>query len=104
MSTWATVLVGAASAFAVKYLGYLVPARWLAGGRTTAVTTLIPAALLSALVAVQTFTGTGGRLTIDARAIGLGLAAALYWKRVNFLVVIVAAGAVVAAARALGMP
>ena len=65
---------------------------------------MIPAALLSALVAVQTFTGTGGRLTIDARAIGLGLAAALYWKRVNFLVVIIAAGAVVAAARALGMP
>ena len=103
MSTWATVVVAGALAFGLKYAGYIVPARWLAGARTTAVTALIPAALLSALVAVQTFTVPGGKLQLDARAIGLAVAAVLYWKRVNFLAVIVTAGAVVALARVLGM-
>lgn len=103
MSTWTTVLVAGACAFALKYLGYLVPARWLTGTRTTAVTSLLPAALLSALVAVQTFATPGGKLQLDSRAIGLALAAVLNWRRANFLVTIISAGAAVAVARAMGM-
>lgn len=102
MTIWVAVLAASALAFVLKWLGYVVPARWLSGTRITAATALVPVALLSALVAVQTFTGEGGRLEIDARAIGLVGAAVLLWKRANFLVVIVAAAAVTAAARALG--
>jgi hypothetical protein len=56
---------------------------------------LIPVALLSALIAVQVFT-TGHRLTLDARAIGLGVAVALLVLRAPFLVVV--CGAALAAA------
>ena len=101
MNTWATVLIASALAYASKLLGYLVPARWLAGERTTVLTALIPTALLSALVAVQTFAGDDGALVVDARAVALAVAAVLLWRRAPFLVVIVVAAAVAAALRAV---
>lgn len=103
MKIWVAVITASLAGFALKWVGYVVPARWLNSPRITAATALVPVALLSALVAVQTFTGEGGRLEIDARAIGLAAAALLLWRKANFLVVIVVAAAVTAAARALGM-
>jgi branched-subunit amino acid transport protein len=102
VSDWATVLVASALSFAVKLAGYVVPARWVSGERTSRVTTLLPVALLAALVAVQAFTVAGGGLVLDARAAAVAVAVGLLVLRANFLVVVVGAAAVAAGLRALG--
>ncbi|HYN29725.1 MAG TPA: AzlD domain-containing protein [Dermatophilaceae bacterium] len=102
MSTWVTVLLASALAYAVKLAGYLVPARSVSGERTSRVTTLLPVALLAALVAVQAFTGPGGALVLDARAAAVAVAVLLLLARANFLVVVIAGAAVAAGLRALG--
>ena len=61
---------------------------------------LLPVALLSALVATQTFT-TGQELTLDARAAGLAVAAAAVLLRAPFLVVVVGAAGATALVRAV---
>ena len=61
----------------------------------------VPAALLAALVMVQTFS-TGDRLTVDARVAGLAVAAVALVLRAPFLVVVVLAAATAAALRAAG--
>ena len=102
MSTWVTVLVACALAYGLKLAGYLVPRRWVEGERRSRVTTLLPVALLAALVAVQTFVGDGGGLVLDARAAALAVAFVLLALRANFLVVVAGAAGVAALLRALG--
>jgi branched-subunit amino acid transport protein len=62
---------------------------------------LMPAALLSALVVVQTF-AHGQELELDARAPGLAAAAIALALRASMLVVLLAAAATAAGLRALG--
>ena len=102
MSTWVTVLVACAIAYGLKLAGYLVPRRWVEGERRSRVTTLLPVALLAALVAVQTFVDSGGGLALDARAAALAVAFVLLALRANFLVVVAGAAGVAALLRALG--
>ncbi|MGL4744911.1 MAG: AzlD domain-containing protein [Dermatophilaceae bacterium] len=102
MSTWVTVLLACAAAYALKLAGYLVPASWVEGERRSRVMTLVPVALLTGLVVVQTFTDRGGALVIDARAAALLAAVVLLVLRANFLVVVVGAAAVAALLRAAG--
>lgn len=66
-------------------------------------TTLLPAALLAALVANQTF-ASGSTLTIDARAIGVTAAAIAIGVRAPFGIVVLVGAMVTAAARAFGLP
>lgn len=102
MTLWTTVLVASGLSFALKYLGYLVPHQLLDGPVVSRVTAMLPVALLSALVAVQTFTGTGGGLTLDARAAGLVVAMTALLLRAPFLVVVILAAATAGTLRALG--
>jgi hypothetical protein len=102
VSTWVTVLVACVLAFALKLAGYLVPERWVEGERRSRVTTLLPVALLAALVTVQTVVGQGGALVLDARAAALAVAVVLLLLRANFLVVVVAAAVVAGGLRAVG--
>ncbi|MFP5333583.1 MAG: AzlD domain-containing protein [Acidimicrobiia bacterium] len=62
---------------------------------------LAPAALLGALVATSTFIVDGG-YTVDARAIGLAVAAVALRLRAPFVVMVVLAAAATALARTLG--
>jgi len=102
MSLWGAVLLACALSFAVKLAGYLVPESLMAGERTQRVTTLLPVALLAALVVVQTVTGDAGSLVVDARLVAVAAAVVLLLLRANFLVVVLAAGALAAILRALG--
>ncbi len=61
---------------------------------------LLPAAVVTALVAQLTF-ATAGQLTLDARAAGLTVAGLLVWRRSPFIVVVFGAAAVTATLRAL---
>lgn len=103
VTVWVAVIAASLSSLLLKVLGFTVPARWLARPSLTVAITLVPVALLSALVMTQTFSGDSGRPTLDARALGLAVALVAVWRRVNFLVVLVAAAAVTALARRAGM-
>ena len=102
MNTWATVLVASALAYLTKLAGYLVPAHWLSGPRLSRVTTLLPVALLTGLVVVQTFATHHQGLTLDARAAGLAVAVVALLLRAPFLVVVVLAAATAAVLRHFG--
>jgi branched-subunit amino acid transport protein len=102
VTLWVAVVVASVASLLIKLAGYLVPDSWLAGERTQRVTTLLPVALLAALVVVQTVVGPGGSLVLDARIVAVGVAVVLLMLRANFLVIVLAAGATAALLRALG--
>ncbi|MDX6230190.1 MAG: hypothetical protein QOI76_3580 [Frankiales bacterium] len=101
MSTWTAVLAASLVSFGLKLTGYLVPPRWLHNPVATRVSALLPAALLAALVMVQTFS-SGARLTVDARVVGLAVAVVALVRRAPFLVVVILAAAAAAGVRAAG--
>ena len=102
MTLWTTVLLASGLAFALKFLGYVVPHHVLDGVVVSRVTAMLPIALLSALVVVQTFTVPGGVLVLDARAAGLAVAVTALLLRAPFLVVVILAAGITATLRALG--
>ena len=97
---WAAVLAGSVGCYALKLAGVSVPQRVLDDARVQRIGVLLPVALLSALVATQTF-ATGHELTVDARAAGLAVAVAAVLARAPFLVVIIAATTATALVRAV---
>ena len=66
---WTAVLAGSFGCYALKLAGMSLPQRLLDDARLQRIGVFLPVALLSALVATQTFT-TGQHLTVDARAGG----------------------------------
>ena len=98
MTTWSIVIIASLAVAATKLIGYLVPPKLFEPPRIRRSIELLPAALLSALIVTQTFS-TGQALTIDARAVGLVVAALLYWVRAPFIVAVVAAMAATALVR-----
>lgn len=95
---WIGIIVMAIGCYALKYAGLSVPDRILNHHMTVRAADLIPVALLGALIAVQVF-GDGQRIVIDARLLGLGVAAVLLVLRAPFLVVVFGAALVAALAR-----
>jgi branched-subunit amino acid transport protein len=98
--SWWTVLALGAGAYAFKAVGLVV-----LGGRPLPASlqsclTLIPPAMLGALIVTNTF-AVGQTLVIDARAAGVAAAAIATWRRMPFPLIIVLASAVTALVRAL---
>ncbi len=89
---WVAVIGTSAIAFALKYSGHSVPEKWLSHPRIQKVNALIPIALLSALVAVQTFTEKS-KLMIDQRLLGLAVAIIALLLKAPFPLVVVSAAA-----------
>ena len=89
---WIAVLGTSAIAFALKYSGHSVPEKWLSHPRIQRVNALIPIALLSALVAVQTFTEKT-QLMIDQRLLGLSVAIVALLLKAPFPLVVISAAA-----------
>lgn len=81
-----------AIAFALKYSGHSVPERWLSNPKIQKINTLIPIALLSALVAVQSVTEKS-KLMIDHRFLGLAVAITALLLKAPFPVVVLSAAA-----------
>jgi branched-subunit amino acid transport protein len=93
---WIGIIATSVIAFLLKYLGHSVPERWLSHPRVLKINSLIPIALLSALVAVQTFTNEK-TLVIDQRLAGLAVAVIALILRAPFAVVVISAAATSAA-------
>lgn len=87
---WIAVLGTSAIAFALKYSGHSVPEKWLSHPRIQRINALIPIALLSALVAVQTFTDKS-KLMIDQRVLGLAVAVIALMLKAPFPIVVLSA-------------
>jgi branched-subunit amino acid transport protein len=95
---WWMIAALSATAFGFKALGFVA-----LGGRRLPVVVerclaLIPAALLAALVVKDTVT-IGQDVVLDERIVGVAVAAFATWRKMPFLVVIVAAMATTAAIR-----
>lgn len=95
---WLAIIALGTVSYGLKWAGLSVPARVLEHPVTIQAAELIPIALLGALIAVQVF-ADGAALQIDARVLGLAVAAGLLMLRVPFLPVVVIAAAASALAR-----
>lgn len=95
---WTAILVMGFACYGLKWAGLSVPPRILEHPVTVRAAELIPVALLGSLIAVQVF-ADGSMLVIDARLLGLIVAAGLLMLRVPFLPVVVAAAVASALAR-----
>jgi branched-subunit amino acid transport protein len=98
--TWTLVLVLAAGAYGFKALGLIVIGDRALPPVVERCIVLIPAAMLAALVMHETF-GFGQDLRIDARAVGVGAAVVVAWRKAPLILVIITGAAVTAAVRAL---
>ena len=95
---WVSIVAVTLASAAIKAAGPI-----LAGGRelppkSSAVLALLTPALLAALVVTGTF-GEGGHLTIDEKALGVGVAAVALALRAPVLLAVVLAAVVTALAR-----
>ncbi|GAA0283575.1 hypothetical protein GCM10009539_84560 [Cryptosporangium japonicum] len=97
---WVALGLAAAGCYLFKVVGMSLPSAWLDDPRVLRIATLLPVALLAALVAAQTF-GNGRALVLDARAAGVAVAAVAVLFRAPFLLVVVLAAATAALVRAV---
>ena len=84
---WIAVIGTSAIAFALKFFGHSVPEKYLSHPRALRINTLIPIALLSALVAVQTVTEKS-KWVVDQRLAGLAVAVIALSLKAPFPVVV----------------
>jgi len=87
---WIATLGTSLIAFALKYSGHSVPDRWLSHPKIQKINALIPIALLSALVAIQSFSEKS-KLMIDQRLVGLSVAIIALLLKAPFPVVVLSA-------------
>ena len=87
---WIATIGTSVIAFLLKFAGHSVPERWLSHPKIQRINILIPVALLSALVAVQSFT-TKTTLVIDQRLVGLVVATIALLLKAPFPVVVISA-------------
>jgi hypothetical protein len=87
---WIATIGTSLVAFALKYSGHSVPQRWLSHPKIQRVNALIPIALLSALVSVQSFTDKT-TLVVDQRIVGLVVAITALLLKAPFPVVVISA-------------
>lgn len=95
------LIVLAIGTFAMKAIGPVVAAGRQLPPTAARLSTLLPAALLAALVATQTVGGPDG-LDIDARIVGVGAAGLAVALKAPFGVVVLIGAAVTAGVRAIG--
>ena len=87
--TWTLILALAATAWGFKALGALVVGGRIMPDVVQRCLLLIPAALLAALITKDTFT-SGQEIVVDARLVGLAVAAVLSWRRAPFALTVFA--------------
>jgi branched-subunit amino acid transport protein len=102
VNLWVPVLIACAGSYLIKLAGLSLPSSVLADPRVQRVTTLLPVAMLSALVLVQLVDGGGGTYAVDWRVVvGVAAGAVALLLRRGFLVVFVVAVVVTALLRLL---
>jgi branched-subunit amino acid transport protein len=95
---WLTVVLLTVTTFALRAFGPFTVGARAFGPRTLRVLSLLPAALLAALVVTETVIHDDD-LDVDARLAGVGFAGILLWREVSVVWVVLAAAAVTALLR-----
>ena len=90
---WIATLITSAICFLLKFVGYSLPESLLNRPIIQRINALIPIALLSALVAVQTF-GADRSIVVDHRLAGVGAAAIALRFKASFPVMMLLAAIV----------
>jgi hypothetical protein len=93
MTLWVGVLLASALVYSWKLLGHLIPERFVQNPNVRSLAALLTVAMLAGLVGIQTFVSPAG-IALDARAAALVVAAVLFYLRVPFIFVVIAAAAV----------
>lgn len=101
-TVWTTIALVAIVTFVSKGIGPFAIGDRALPAALVRVVALLGSALLSALVVTSTLV-TGGSLDVGARAIGIGVAALLVWRRAHLIVVVLAAAATTALLRQAGI-
>lgn len=104
MNSWVAIVAASAAVFSWKFLGHLVPRKFLQSKFLQKLAGFLTIALLAGLVGVQTFSGknpsTGAQeVVFDARVVALFMALVLLKLRAPFLVIVIAAAATAALLR-----
>ena len=89
---WIAVIGTSVIAFGLKYFGHSIPEKYLSNPRALRINTLIPIALLSALVAVHTL-AEKSKLVIDQRLAGMAVAVIALALKAPFPVVVIGSAA-----------
>lgn len=100
--TLASILILAAGTYAFRLSGPLLSERLRVSARVQELLALSAIALLSALVATAALTANGG-FAGWARPAGVVVGAVLAWRRLPFVVVVVASAVTAAGLRMLGV-
>lgn len=98
MTVMVAILLASTAVYSWKFLGFLVPERFLEKPVVSRVAALLTVALLSALMATQSLT-KDGQIVFDARIVSMAVAALLLRFKAPFLVVVAAAAATAALLR-----
>ncbi|MDO5676703.1 MAG: AzlD domain-containing protein [Propionibacteriaceae bacterium] len=102
MSLWIWILISCAIAFGTKFVGYLLPERWLENQWVLPLSQGVTVGLLASLVAVTTFVD-GQELRLDARVVALLAAAVALRFKAPYLAVVVIGAVAAALARLAGL-
>ena len=97
--SWILLIVLVAGCYALKALGVTTLGSVIET-KLGPVVVLLPPALFTALIVVQTF-DEGGALVVDARLAGVAAAALTTWRKAPLIVVVLVAMGVTAGLRAL---
>jgi branched-subunit amino acid transport protein len=97
---WVTVALCTVTTFAIRAFGPIAVGGRTFGPRTSRVLSLLPAALLAALVVTETVIQDGA-LDVDARLAGVAFAGVLLWRRASVIWVVIGAAAFTALLRLL---
>lgn len=98
MTPWIAVLVGSLAVFSWKFLGYLLPTKFLESKKLSTFAGFLTIGLLAGLVGVQTFVGDK-KIEFEARIPAILVAVLLLRFKAPFIVIVVAAGATAALLR-----
>jgi hypothetical protein len=104
MNSWIAIIAASAAVFSWKFLGHLVPRKFLESKFLQKLAGFLTIALLAGLVGVQTFIGANSatakqEVVFDARFAALILAMVLLKLRAPFIVIVLAAAATAALLR-----
>lgn len=99
--SWTTLLLLAAGAYVFKAAGLVLGRGWRPPAVVQGCLDLLPAALIAALIVVNTVV-SDRRLVLDARLAGVAVAAIAAWRKAPFPVVVLLGAGVAAAARRFG--
>lgn len=103
MSILSWVLLGAATAFAIKLAGYLLPQSQLDRPPVTELAAAMTVGLLASLTTMNTV-ASGQALALDSRLLALAAGAIALKLKAPYLVVVLAGALAAAAGRFFGLP